>query len=78
VPSLLAAIGEVIHKHLVAIGFMAEHGDTLAPDAKKVAVMAAVAAEGAPARHCPRCGSPSFVKLEGCDSCLSCSYSKCG
>ncbi len=75
VPSLLAAIGEVIHKHLVAIGFMAEHGDTLAPDGKKVA---AIAAEGAPARHCPRCGSPSFVKLEGCDSCLSCSYSKCG
>jgi ribonucleoside-diphosphate reductase alpha chain len=38
----------------------------------------AVAAEGAPARRCPRCSSPSFVKLEGCDSCLSCGYSKCG
>jgi ribonucleoside-diphosphate reductase alpha chain len=74
VPSLLAAIGEVIHKHLVAIGFMADAGDHLVPEPK----MAAVAAEGAPARHCPRCGSPSFVKLEGCDSCLSCSYSKCG
>jgi ribonucleoside-diphosphate reductase alpha chain len=75
VPSLLAAIGEVIHKHLVAIGFMAKHDDTPEPDGKKVA---AIAAEGVPARHCPRCGSPSFVKLEGCDSCLSCSYSKCG
>jgi ribonucleoside-diphosphate reductase alpha chain len=74
VPSLLAAIGEVIHKHLIAIGFMADAGDPLVPEPK----MAAVAAEGAPARHCPRCGSPSFVKLEGCDSCLSCSYSKCG
>ncbi len=74
VPSLLAAIGEVIHQHLVAIGFMADAGDHLVPEPK----MAAVAAEGAPARHCPRCGSPSFVKLEGCDSCLSCSYSKCG
>ncbi len=78
VPSLLAVIGEVIHRHLIAIGFMAEHGDTPAPDEKKVAAMAAVAAEGVPARHCPRCGSPSFVKLEGCDSCLACSYSKCG
>jgi ribonucleoside-diphosphate reductase alpha chain len=74
VPSLLAAIGEVIHKHLIAIGFMADADDRLPSDAK----MVAVAAEGAPARHCPRCGSPSFVKLEGCDSCLSCSYSKCG
>jgi ribonucleoside-diphosphate reductase alpha chain len=74
VPSLLAAIGEVIHKHLIAIGFMADADDRLPQNARAVAV----AAEGAPARHCPRCGSPSFVKLEGCDSCLSCSYSKCG
>lgn len=75
VPSLLAAIGDVIEKHLIAIGFMASDHDRLLPDEKKVAAMAA---EGAPARHCPRCGSPSFVRLEGCDSCLSCSYSKCG
>jgi ribonucleoside-diphosphate reductase alpha chain len=34
--------------------------------------------EGAPANFCPRCGEASFVKLEGCDSCLSCGYSKCG
>jgi ribonucleoside-diphosphate reductase alpha chain len=78
VPSLLAAIGEVIHKHLVTIGFMAGDDDHLPHDEKKVAAIASVAAEGAPARHCPRCGSPSFIKLEGCDSCLSCSYSKCG
>jgi len=75
VPSLLAAIGDVIEKHLVAIGFMTTRDATLAGDKRKAAVLAA---EGAPARHCPRCGSPSFVKLEGCDSCLSCSYSKCG
>ena len=75
VPSLLAAIGDVIEKHLIAIGFMAARDGELAGDERKAV---AIAAEGAPARHCPRCGSPSFVKLEGCDSCLSCSYSKCG
>jgi ribonucleoside-diphosphate reductase alpha chain len=37
-----------------------------------------IPAEGARARHCPRCNDASFVKLEGCDSCLSCGYSKCG
>jgi ribonucleoside-diphosphate reductase alpha chain len=73
VPSLLAAIGEVIERHLVAIGFMAPRDGK--PEDRKAA---AVAAEGAPARHCPRCSSPSFVRLEGCDSCLSCGYSKCG
>jgi ribonucleoside-diphosphate reductase alpha chain len=75
VPSLLAAIGEVIEQHLVATGFMAPRDATL-PREERRAV--AVAAEGAPARYCPRCGSPSFVRLEGCDSCVSCGYSKCG
>jgi len=73
VPSLLAAIGEVVERHMIAIGFIASHGDT---EDQRRAV--AVTAEGAPARRCPRCSSPSFVKLEGCDSCLSCGYSKCG
>jgi len=72
VPSLLAAIGEVIERHLVAIGFMASRG-LVAEDKRAVAI----AAEGAPARRCPRCSSATFVKLEGCDSCLSCGYSKC-
>ncbi len=74
VPSLLAAIGDVIETHLVAIGFMAPHDGSL-PKEERHAV--ALAAEGAPARTCPRCSSPSFVRIEGCDSCVSCGYSKC-
>ncbi|HEY4123135.1 MAG TPA: LAGLIDADG family homing endonuclease [Rhizomicrobium sp.] len=75
VPSLLAAIGEVIERHLVATGFMTPR-ETVVPREERRAV--AVAAEGAPARYCPRCSSPSFVKIEGCDTCLSCGYSRCG
>ena len=75
VPSLLAAIGEVIERHLVAIGFMApRESQEATPEMKAVAI----AAEGAPARACPRCSSPSLVKLEGCDTCVSCGYSRCG
>jgi ribonucleoside-diphosphate reductase alpha chain len=70
IPSLLAAIGEVIERHLIEIGFLGQRGPSLMPEAH-------VPAEGARARFCPRCGDPSFVKLEGCDSCLSCGYSKC-
>jgi ribonucleoside-diphosphate reductase alpha chain len=70
VPSLLAAIGEVIERHMVAIGFMGKRGPVLPA--------ASVPREGAPARFCPRCGEASFVHIEGCDSCLSCGYSKCG
>jgi ribonucleoside-diphosphate reductase alpha chain len=75
VPSLLAAIGETIEQHLVAIGFMAPHDGSLPKEERRAVAMAA---EGAPARFCPRCSSPSFVRLEGCDSCISCGYSKCG
>lgn len=74
VPSLLAAIGEVIERHLVDIGFMAAKS---APEGEQRRAVA-VAAEGAPARFCPRCSSPSFVKIEGCDTCVACGYSRCG
>jgi ribonucleoside-diphosphate reductase alpha chain len=75
VPSLMAAIGEVIEKHMIDIGFIASpSSEPLTPERRAVAV----AAEGAPARFCPRCSSPSFVKMEGCDTCLACGYSRCG
>ena len=70
VPSLLAAIGEVIERHMIDIGFLGQRGPSLAPEAH-------VPVEGARARFCPRCGDASFIKLEGCDTCLSCGYSKC-
>ncbi len=75
VPSLLAAIGEVIEKHLVAIGFLTPSAGPLVEEERRAV---AVAAEGAPARFCPRCSSPTLVRIEGCDTCLSCGYSKCG
>ncbi|HXC57064.1 MAG TPA: LAGLIDADG family homing endonuclease [Rhizomicrobium sp.] len=76
VPSLMAAIGEVIEKHMIDIGFIAGRmAAPLVPDERRAV---AVAAEGAPARFCPRCGSPSLVKLEGCESCVACGYSRCG
>jgi ribonucleoside-diphosphate reductase alpha chain len=74
VPSILAAIGEVIERHLVATGFMAAREHPAHEDVQAVAVNA----EGAPARYCPRCGQPGLVKMEGCDTCVSCGYSRCG
>jgi ribonucleoside-diphosphate reductase alpha chain len=70
VPSLLAAIGEVIERHMIEIGFMGLRPPAPAPGA--------MPRDGAPAHFCPRCGEASFVHIEGCDSCLSCGYSKCG
>ncbi len=67
VPSLLAAIGGVIERHLE--GRVEAPGAVAAP---KLAVR-----PFAPA-SCPRCGSPELTRKEGCDSCLLCGYSKCG
>ncbi|MBV9550756.1 MAG: adenosylcobalamin-dependent ribonucleoside-diphosphate reductase [Alphaproteobacteria bacterium] len=75
VPSLLAAIGEVIERHMLETGFMSRRIEPLSgshPGAAHV-----IPAEGTRTRFCPRCGDASFVVQEGCDSCLSCGYSKC-
>ena len=32
---------------------------------------------GKPFKFCPRCSSPSLTRIEGCDTCMSCGYSRC-
>ncbi|HSC17977.1 MAG TPA: adenosylcobalamin-dependent ribonucleoside-diphosphate reductase [Rhizomicrobium sp.] len=73
VPSLLAAIGEVIERHMIATGFLTPRETIVPEEARAIAV----GAEGVPAKPCPRCSSPSFVKIEACDTCLTCGYSRC-
>ncbi|PJK28437.1 adenosylcobalamin-dependent ribonucleoside-diphosphate reductase [Minwuia thermotolerans] len=76
VPSMLAAIGEVIEKHMISIGFMA---DPKRPELEAQAKTIAVGEQNTPAamRQCPRCGEASLARMEGCDTCLSCGHSKC-
>jgi ribonucleoside-diphosphate reductase alpha chain len=83
VPSLLAAIGEIIERHMVDIGFIPAHG--LEGEAQPAILKIAAGAERHPARgddlrlkQCPKCGSASLTRREGCDICLSCGYSRCG
>ncbi|HYC05241.1 MAG TPA: LAGLIDADG family homing endonuclease [Azospirillaceae bacterium] len=71
VPSLLAAIGEVIERHMIDIGF-------LAPAEGAAPAPAPSAPAGRAAPQCPRCAQPSLVVQEGCATCTSCGYSKCG
>ncbi|HLT77253.1 MAG TPA: adenosylcobalamin-dependent ribonucleoside-diphosphate reductase [Ferrovibrio sp.] len=79
VPSLLAAIGEVIERHLIEIGFMA--GPEEQREEKATLALAANAETPKPLsglRQCPKCGQPGLIRMEGCDTCTSCGYSKCG
>ncbi|MFO1152279.1 MAG: adenosylcobalamin-dependent ribonucleoside-diphosphate reductase [Rhodospirillales bacterium] len=76
VPSLLAAIGEVIEKHMIDIGFIPAPGGRAVPEQRVRQVVGL--AHDQRFRQCPKCGTPSLVRQEGCDSCTSCGYSKCG
>ena len=75
IPSMLAAIGGVIERHMIAIGFLSGEGMGLKAD-PKAAVMAVGETPRGPA--CPSCGQFGLQKIEGCMTCPSCGYSKCG
>jgi ribonucleoside-diphosphate reductase alpha chain len=75
VPSLLAAIGDVIERHLVATGFMPPRDRLARPETAESVAVAAGERRG---RSCPRCGSPTFIRQENCDVCLTCGFSRCG
>jgi ribonucleoside-diphosphate reductase alpha chain len=76
VPSLLAAIGEVIERHMIAIGFLPPPGSARAVAQEMPRKVVGLA--GDPRfRQCPKCGSPSLIRQEDCDTCTGCGYSKC-
>lgn len=81
VPSLLAAIGQVIEDHMVRIGFMPATGMAMAPPSgNDPAVPAGIPGEGRrlAGRFCPRCSSADYLRQEGCWVCQNCGYSRCG
>ncbi len=75
VPSILAAIGGVIERHLIEIGFIEGEGLGLKSD-PKAAVMAV--GESPRGTACPSCGQFGMRMVEGCMTCPSCGHSKCG
>ena len=79
-PSLLAAIGGVIEKHMLATGFLKDvknlsGSDPAALDAQRLAVGDDAGPMGP---QCPKCSEFSMAFQEGCATCMSCGYSKCG
>jgi ribonucleoside-diphosphate reductase alpha chain len=72
IPSILAAIGGVIERHLVATGFIAGEGMGLKADPQAEVVNLGRG------KSCSSCGSYDLRMVEGCLTCGSCGYSKCG
>jgi ribonucleoside-diphosphate reductase alpha chain len=92
VPSLLAAIGEVIEAHMIRIGFLSpSEARNSAPQEKVAAEGIQISAVAGPhstasaagtggrrQRRCPKCQGNQFLPQEGCNVCLDCGYSTCG
>ncbi|MGY6634772.1 MAG: adenosylcobalamin-dependent ribonucleoside-diphosphate reductase [Alkalilacustris sp.] len=66
IPSILAAIGGVIERHLLAIGFMSADGHA--------GLTGRMAALPTP---CPACGAYELAMIENCLTCRACGHSKC-
>ena len=67
VPSLLAAIGDILETHMINIGFISAKDDTVE----------LLSASCRRPESCPRCSLPGLIHQEGCNLCTSCGYSKC-
>ena len=74
IPSILAAIGGVIEHHMVSTGFIAGEGMGLKVD-PQAEVIKLKQSRGA---SCSSCGQFDLRMVEGCMTCGSCGYSKCG
>src|SRR5271168_1044277 len=82
VPSLLAEIGEVIERHMIEIGFLPARQQRTAMTDQKVAAAGDALLTDQRSRpvglaQCPKCGQAALIRIEGCDQCTNCDYSKC-
>ena len=74
ISSILAAIGGVLETHMVAIGFLEGEGLGLKQDPQAVMPTGA----SGKGKACSSCGQYDLRMVEGCMTCASCGYSKCG
>jgi ribonucleoside-diphosphate reductase alpha chain len=83
VPSLLAAIGEVIETHMRRTGVL-QSEEAILPLGEVQRQDDAAGQSGGTAKRparlklCPRCSSANYVQREGCWVCNACGFSRCG
>ncbi|MGH7082068.1 MAG: adenosylcobalamin-dependent ribonucleoside-diphosphate reductase, partial [Acetobacteraceae bacterium] len=73
VPSLVAAIGNILERHMREIGFLTPE----APSPVKKASQPEGSSGTVLGPLCPRCGQPGLVNENGCLTCLDCGWSRC-
>jgi hypothetical protein len=89
-PSIIAELGYIVEKHLVAIGLLSAHeldeGQQKLIEEKRAEFEASQKQQDAfskseypeGAQLCTKCNTVAVVMMDGCMTCLSCGESKCG
>ena len=76
IPSILAAIGGVLEEHMVKIGFIINSDEMLSH--QKGVLSKVEKLKRLKQKSCTSCGQFDLQMIEGCMTCRSCGYSKCG
>ena len=71
VPSLVAAIGDVIERHMREIGFLRDEESLTVAHATTPATATFLGP------LCPKCSQPGLIRESGCLTCQHCGWSKC-
>jgi serine/threonine protein phosphatase PrpC len=89
-PSIIAELGYIVEKHLVAIGMLAtpgldEHQKRLIEEkraefeeSKKQTDAFSDSEYPEGAQLCTKCNTTAVIMMDGCMTCLNCGDSKCG
>ncbi len=89
-PSIVAEIGGVLERHLIAIGMLEGHAldeaqlkylaEKRAAYETSQGAVTVEPGEGFPAgaQLCSKCNTQAVVQMDGCATCLNCGNSKCG
>ena len=91
VPSLLAAIGEIIEAHMLKNGFLKPDSQSTTVEGSRPKAVGQSAPQAGTAssagrssapiirtRTCPNCAAAGLIRSEGCWICQNCGYSHCG
>ena len=76
IPSILAAIGGVLEEHMMKIGFIKDTDTSLFHKSSEVTKVENLKISRQ--KSCTSCGQFDLQMIEGCMTCRSCGYSKCG
>ena len=76
IPSILAAIGGILEEHMMKIGFIKDSDTSLSHKSGEVTKVENLKLSRQ--KSCTSCGQFNLQMIEGCMTCRSCGYSKCG